>query len=32
MNDKTIKEIEEARERIAKGEYYTEEEAKELLE
>jgi len=31
LSQKTIKEIKEARERIKKGEFYTEEEAKKIL-
>jgi len=31
LSQKTIQEIKEARERIKKGEFYTEEEAKKLL-
>ena len=31
LSQKVIKEIKEARERIKKGEYYTEEEAKKIL-
>ncbi|MBI2672457.1 hypothetical protein HYX16_05990 [Candidatus Woesearchaeota archaeon] len=31
LSKKTIKEIKEARERIKKGEYYTEEESKKIL-
>ncbi len=31
LSQKSIKEIKEARERIKKGEFYTEEEAKKLL-
>lgn len=31
LSQKTIKEIREARERIKKGEFYTEEEAKKFL-
>ena len=31
LSKKTIKEIKEARERIKKGEFYTEEEAKSIL-
>ncbi len=31
LSKKTIQEIKEARERIKKGEYYTEEEAKKIL-
>ena len=31
LSQKTIKEIEEAREQIRKGEFYTEDEAKKIL-
>jgi len=31
LSQKTIQEIKEARERIKKGEFYTEEEAKKIL-
>ena len=31
LSQKTIKEIKEARKRIKKGEFYTEEEAKKIL-
>ena len=31
LSQKTIKEIKEARERVKKGEFYTEEEAKKIL-
>ena len=31
LSQKTIREIKEARERIKKGEFYTEEEAKKIL-
>jgi len=31
ISQRTIKEIKEARERIKKGEFYTEEEAKKIL-
>ena len=31
VSQKTIQEIKEARERIKKGEFYTEEEAKKIL-
>jgi len=31
LSQKTIKEIKEARERVRKGEFYTEEEAKKIL-
>ena len=31
LSQKTIREIEEAREQIKKGEFYTEEEAKKIL-
>ena len=31
LSQKTIKEIKEAREKIKKGEFYTEEEAKKIL-
>lgn len=31
LSQKTIKEIKEARERIKKGEFYTEDEAKKIL-
>lgn len=31
LSKKTIKEIRESRERIKKGEFYTEEEAKQIL-
>ena len=31
LSQKTIKEIEEARKQIKKGEFYTEEEAKKIL-
>ena len=31
LSQKTIKEIKEARERIKRGEFYTEEEAKKIL-
>ena len=31
LSQKTIKEINEARERIKKGEFYTEEESKKIL-
>ena len=31
LSQKTIKEIKEARERIKKGEFYTEEEARKIL-
>jgi hypothetical protein len=31
LSEKTVKEIEEARERIRKGSFYTEKEVKEIL-